>query len=241
MNKVELFKPVIRLYKPDETRKLCSFKVPQNKAGELFVDIKPESPLNNFRFIIELKNRLGKLLGYEIYSHFEGSDKMTGLYINVLDEYRQRHYFFGEILRLASIIQMLENKIKTFSIKSKETAIYFHSKYKFEPSITSFDERDRLLKNVADDTDPNFKDLALQAKELIERIKTPLQDDEKRRMCVNASAVLKEYISRALADSSTKQHKLKWPVDMKLTDKIVRENKDYLDSLFIKHGIDYKI
>ena len=241
MNKVELFKPVIRLYKPDETRKLCSFKVPQNKAGELFVDIKPESPLNNFRFIIELKNRLGKLLGYEIYSHFEGSDKMTGLYINVLDEYRQRHYFLGEILRLASIIQMLENKIKTFSIKSKETAIYFHSKYKFQPSVTAFHDRDKLLKTIADDKSPDFKDLSQRAKIFTEQIKNILSGEKQRSMCRPANELIKEYITRALSEKNIKQHQFGWTMDMTLTEETIKGNKDFFNALFAKHGIDYKI
>ena len=240
MNKINLVKPVLRLYRPDESEKLCSFCVPKNKAGEIFVNVKPGSFSNSYRFIIELRNKLGKLLGHECYSHFNNTDSMTGLYIEVLPEYRQKNYFFGEILRLASIIQMMENKVRTFSIKSKDTAIYFHSKYKFEPSVTSFKDRDELLKTLAEDTSDDFQGLAVQAKDLIGQINSPSSAEAQRTMCKQANELLKRYIKKATAKQDIK-HKFNWSMDMTLKDKTIMENKDYFNALFVKHGIDYKI
>lgn len=241
MNKINLVKPVIRLYRPDDTRKLCSFEVLENKAGNLFINTKKFTHDNNFRFIIELKNKLGHLLGFEHYSHFEGTESMTGLYINVNEEYRQRNYYLGEILRLASIIQMLENKVKNFSIKSKSTAVYFHAKYKFQPSVTAFHDRDKLLKTIADDKSPDFKDLSQRAKIFTEQIKNILSGEKQRSMCRPANELIKEYITRALSEKNIKQHQFGWTMDMTLTEETIKGNKDFFNALFSKHGIDYKI
>ena len=75
-------------------------------------------------------------------------------------------------MRLSSIIEILENKVKNFNIVSKDSAIYFHSKYKFKPNISSFKERDMLLKTVANNeqfADLREKAVALQSKILEEK------------------------------------------------------------------------
>ena len=119
MPKITPVKPFIRLYKPDETRKLCSFIVPENKAGELSINVKEDISGPDYKFLTELKNKSGQILGFENYSHFNNTDYMTGLLINVTPKYRRKNYFFGEILRLASIIQMLENNISV-ALDTKE-------------------------------------------------------------------------------------------------------------------------
>ena len=241
MIKVNSVKPSIKLYSPDEPRNLCSLIVPHNKAGELNVNVKEDSYGNGYRFIIELKNKFGKLLGFEQYTHFENTDYMTGLLINVIPEYRRKNYFFGEILRLASIIQMLENNIKTFSIKSKDTAIYFHAKYKFKPSVTSFQDRNKLLDTVAKDTAPAFKDIALKAKALADKISSQPSAAKQRNFSVEANKLFTQYINRSLKEKNINNHKFNWVMDMTLEQKNILENKDYFNSLFAKHGIDYEI
>ncbi len=241
MLKINPVKPTIKLYRNNETRKLCSFVVPENKAGELNVNVKEDIENGGHLFITELRNRLNKLLGFEHLSHYNNNDNMTGLYIYVDPEYRQKHYFFGEILRLASIIQMLENKIKTFSIVSKDSAIYFHSKYKFQPSVTSFSNRDKLLSTLVNDKAPDFKDLSLKGKELTEQIKNNPSPDKQRMYCNDANQLFSQYINRALSNHDIKSHKFDWVMDMKLTRENVFANKEFYNELFKKHGIDYKI
>ena len=59
-----------------------------------------------------LKNRLGKTLGSEEFNMDTKTGKAIGKMIVVEPEYRQKNFRFGEILRLSSIIMILENKIK---------------------------------------------------------------------------------------------------------------------------------
>lgn len=241
MLKINPAKPSIRLYKPDDTRKLCSFILSGNKAGVLNINVKEDPNGSGYRFIAELRNNIGKLLGFEHYAQFDKTDYMTGLLINVIPEYRRNNYFLGEILRLTSIIQMLENNIKTFSIKSKDSAIYFHSKYKFQPSVISFYDRDKLLETITQDTSPKFKDITLKGKELTEKIKYTLSTEKQRTFTQEANTLFAEYINRAMTENNSHLHQFHWLMDMALEQKTVLKNKEFFNSLFDKHGIDYKI
>lgn len=241
MIKVNTVKPSIKLYRPDETRKLCSLIIPENKAGELNINVKEDISGSDYKFITELKNKFNKLLGYEYFGYFNKNDYMTGLYMYVNPEYRQKQYFFGEILRLTSIIQMLENKIKTFSIVSKDSAIYFHAKYKFQPSVTSFSNRNKLLSTIVKDKAPGFEDLSLKGKELAERIKNNPSPEKQRLYCSEANQFFNQYINRALLEKDINSHKFNWVMDMTLTHENVMKNKEFYNRLFEKHGIDYKV
>ncbi len=241
MLKINPAKPSIRLYKPDDTRKLCSFTISGNKAGELNINVKEDPYGSGYRFITELRNKIGKLLGFEHYAQFDKTDYMTGLLINVIPEYRRNNYFLGEILRLTSIIQMLENNIKTFSIKSKDSAIYFHSKYKFQPSVISFHDRDKLLETLTQETSPKFEDITSKGKELEKTIKMTNSLEKQRNLSQEANKLFSKYINRAIKEKDFDEHKFHWFMDMALTQENVLKNKDYFNSLFTKHGIDYKI
>ena len=162
-----------------DSKKLCSFRILSNKAGELDLTVQPKLFGYNC-FISELKNRFNKLLGFEEFTLFNGTQNIDVFFIRVNNEYQRSRYNFGEILRLSSIIEILENKVKNFNIVSKDSAIYFHSKYKFKPNISSFKERDMLLKTVANNeqfADLREKAVALQSKILEENLpsaKAPL-------------------------------------------------------------------
>ena len=55
--------------------------------------------------------------------------EMHGIYIQTHERYRNNS--LAEILRLTSIITMLENNIQKFRIFALNTASGFHTKYKF--------------------------------------------------------------------------------------------------------------
>ncbi|MCM1010490.1 MAG: GNAT family N-acetyltransferase [Fusobacterium sp.] len=84
-------------------------------------------------FATEVKNSLGKIFGYERFHFKRGENVISGEYIEVLPEYRMKKFGLGEILRLASIMLMKENKSSEFNIYAKDTAIGFHTKYGFKP------------------------------------------------------------------------------------------------------------
>ncbi len=221
-----------------DSKKLCSFRIMSNKAGELDLTVKPKLFGYNC-FISELKNRFNKLLGFEEFTLFNGTQNIDGFFIRVNNEYQRCGYNFGEILRLSSIIEILENKVKNFNIVSKDSAIYFHSKYKFKPNISSFKERDMLLKTVANNE--QFADLREKAVALQSKIIEEKDSARQRDFCKEANELINEFIQKVLANKSEKEHPFNWVMRMTLTDENIMQNKDFFNVLFKKHGIDYQI
>ena len=80
MLKINPVKPTIKLYRNDETRKLCSFVLPENKAGELNINVKEDKSGKDYLFITELRNRLNKLLGFEHFSHHNNSENIPAFF-----------------------------------------------------------------------------------------------------------------------------------------------------------------
>ena len=119
-----------------------------NKAlGELTLSSKRDT----FRpewITTTIKNKMGKTIGKEIYELNPKTKYGMGSILYVLEEYRKKGFRLGELLRLSSIMEILKSGVSEFEIFSKESAIYFHSKYKFIPAITDPKERDNALKSV---------------------------------------------------------------------------------------------
>lgn len=236
-------KPIITNVAQGDTRKLCSFVVPENKFGKLYLDVKMPKAGYGHNFITELRNRFDKLLGYEEFAYFEGSPNMSGLFIRVNDEYKQKGFNFGEILRLSSIIEIMENKVKNFEIISKDTAIYFHAKYKFTPNL-AFSDRDKFLKTLSGDKSNGYEKFSQKAQDLADKLKIAKENadiPQQRKICAETNEVLGEYLDKVIAEKSQKQHPINYTMPMTLTDENILKNKEFFNQLFKKHGIDYNV
>lgn len=236
-------KPIITNVAQGDTRKLCSFVVPENKFGKLCLDVKMPKAGYGHNFITELRNRFDKLLGYEEFAYFEGSPNMSGLFIRVNDEYKQKGFNFGEILRLSSIIEIMENKVKNFEIISKDTAIYFHAKYKFTPNL-AFSDRDKFLKTLSGDKSNGYEKFSQKAQDLADKLKIAKENadiPQQRKICAETNEVLGEYLDKVIAEKSQKQHPINFTMPMTLTDENILKNKEFFNQLFKKHGIDYNV
>lgn len=195
------------------------------------------------RYKILLNNKIGKELGYEEFSINPKNKNIFGFFINVSKDYKKSKFRFGELMRLLSVMEMNENKANHIKIYSKDTAVYFHAKYKFVPSIISFEARDKSILAVANDSSPAFADLAEEAKKLYQEIESTKDDFEaQRNLCTTVNNLVQRYIERALKEPNPeKNHPFNWGMDMTLTKGKVQENKDFFNALYKKHGIDYKI
>ena len=234
-------KPIITNVSPTDTRKLCSFSVKNDILGKL--DLSTKAFSKGFgRLVLELKDCSSKLMASEDLSLYESFNEITGLNINVEPEYRHtanRNFRLGEILRLATIIEMLENNKNIFKIFSKDTAVYFHSKYKFEPDIKSFDERDKALKTISEDRSPCFEPLALTASDIIEQIKLSKSADAQRAFCADTNKLVKQYIDKS--QNNYKAHPFSYGFNMVLTRQNLYKNRSFYNDLYKKYGIDYTI
>ena len=192
----------------------------------------------------ELRNNVGQLLGKELFSLEEGNPKSMGLTMEVEQEYREKGFKFGEILRLSSIMMMVQNKIKEFEIYSKHSAIYFHSRYMFEPAITNFQERDSALQSIVKNCEgkEEYKEFQREAEEILENSFTHKDAKIQRNLCIKANMLLKKYIAKVLEKKSEyREHPFSTGITMKLTNDSIFTNKKYLNDLFKKHKIDYEI
>ena len=238
-----LVKPQWKNFMPGDTRRVFEdFQIQNNILGPLSLTIRDCHDGFN-RLVIEIKNAMGKIFGKEIISLEHNNNAMTGYNILVEPEYRQKGFHFGELLRLASIMEIIENKSPFIYIFSKETAVYFHGKYKFKPAIKAFEERNAALETIIQDKSPHFKDLSIKAQNIENQIKANKNNAEKQRnLTQKTNDIVREYIQRALEEPNPqKNHPFNRGMDMMLDAETIRRNKDYFNNLFIKHGIDYKI
>lgn len=229
----------------DALQKIPQIRVQNKYLGELFTESR-RSSVDRTLITTELKNRRNKVLGEEIYSLDTDTQTGAGLLIQTGKEYRQKScYKFGEILRLSSIMALLENKIKTFEIFSKNIAIYFHSKYKFEPAIKSFSERDSALRSIIMNSYKNgneYDQISIEAQKLLKNTESEPEPAKQREFCIQANALIKKYIQQVLATKNEyKKHPFDIGMRMLLTEKSILENKNFFNDLFKKHGIDYTI
>ena len=190
-----------------------------------------------------LRNNLGKTLGTEEFYMYEETGKASGAMIYVEPEYRQKNFRFGEILRLSSIMMMIENKIKEFEIFSKNTAIFFHNKYKFEPSIMTFSERSHALNDIIENckNKVEYEDIYKEASKLQKRELIETSPASQRELRTEVNNLLKLYMKRVAKKKDYNSHPFRFGMRMTLTEENIKENKDFFNELYKKHGIDYKI
>ena len=228
----------------DERKIFEPFSVNKDVIGDVFVDISKHYR-GEENLMIQIKNRLGKILGHELMSMDKDKSKQIfGFNIQVEEDYRRKKSFrIGELLRLASIMEMMENKSPHIKIYSKDTAVYFHTKYKFEPDITAFTERDLALQTIIKEKSPQFTDLKEKAEELFDEAIATIGDGPKQReLCQKTNAVLKEYIQRAVLEEKPDQkHPFINGFYMILKNETINKHKDFFNKLFEQQGIDYKI
>lgn len=209
--------------------------------GDLSVGIR-EYIDGSIRQIIEIKNAFNKVLGKEIISIENPQKPMYGFYIEVLPEYRKKDFRFGELLRITSVMEMLENKASQIEIKSKDSAIYFHAKYKFTPFEKNTDDSIRILKTIINDSTEPFSDLKNKAKVTLETLENNLHNPPVRQQLhIEINNLADEYIKRALKTPQPNYHSFDTAMYMKLTRENIEKNKDFYNNLWAKYGIDYKI
>lgn len=236
-----MIKPIINSFEDTSARKVCSLNIETPMLKNLKATVK-NCDCGGHQFITEIKNAYDKVLGFESFSMHENDPSILGLYIQVEPEYRNRHHL-GEILRLISIIELIENKARHLKIFSKNSAVYFHAKYKFMPDITQFKERDSVLKDIVANKTPFTKTEAIQASKILDDASITNSSETQRELCKQANDVINRYIKKvfSMGDKEYKKHPFSFGMNMMLTKKEILGNKDFFNELFAKHNIDYKI
>lgn len=229
----------------DSRKYFAPITVENKKLGNLKLVFEKPEDLRN-RCFIKLQNSSSELLGKEIISLQDDMKYIYGYNITVEPKYRKTgiksKYRFGELLRLGSVITMLKNKYKSIRIYSLNDAVYFHSKYKFEPAIEELNEAQKTLESIIKDTTTSFSDLRKTAQILLSKKPATTDFKQKDLFFGKVNALVKQYIERVLKEGNNGSgHTFDKGFDMILTQDTAYKESKFFNKLFKKHGIDYKI
>ncbi len=142
----------------------------------------------------------------------------------------------GEILRLASIVEMKENGIDKIIMESVPSAMPFHIKYKLTPSICIKNDLINVLKKIASSeySVGTFPEEA--AKILSDMLKNNFGN-------CNYYGEVNSLVAKYIRGNAGRWNvtKLDMQMPMSLTRSDVKKYASFYNKLFKKHGIDYKI
>lgn len=167
---------------------------------------------------------------YDIYNmlkDFSGSFMETDI--------NRRKQGLGELLRLASIIEMKENELTANKIFSKPEAVMFHYKYGFRPAVKDDSVSKKVLNDILGKTGDD--DIKQRADNLINAICKNGYIDETQ--CTQTNDIITDYIKRNVQKGLMPEFGEGF--DMVLTDKDIKANAGFYNRLFEKHQIDYSV
>ena len=102
----------------------------------------------------DLYDSKGVLKAYNTFNIDNSNKVLNGYWMRVVDPLEQQKHGYGEVLRLASIIDLMENNLKKIAIFSRNEAILFHYKYKFRPVLSGKDECMDVLNEISYEENP---------------------------------------------------------------------------------------
>lgn len=234
---------MLKLAKPNwnlsESVQLCSLKLEHSKLGQISANVHRVEG-KYLRFKSEIFNSTKEPIGFDEFSMIDmlhGS--MSDLYIESRKDLQGKDFGIGKLLRLISVMEMLKNKINVMKLYSVNTAVYFHSKFGFEPKISCAQERDAALFSIAEH--PAFKDLYSKAEQYSQNIASENSNPAEMRPKINS--LTKEFIDRVLklGKGEYKNYPFDWGMDMQLSDKKIGEMHEFYNQAYKDCGIDYRV
>ena len=238
---------MLRLTKPiwrtNDAVELCSFSVQHAHFGVIKANVRRMNG-KYCAYRSELLNSTNELLGFDEFSLISKNvGRMVDLKIETDKSLRNKDYKIGELLRLMSLMQLLKNQMNKIDLYSLAEAVYFHSKYKFAPNITRFDERDSLFKTIAEDKAANFEKFRAQANMALKKIDLFNEPEQQRSFCKSANVLGRQYIEEVLqkGHDEYKNHPFKMGMAMTLAMLDIMKNKELFNNKFKANGIDFEI
>lgn len=145
----------------------------------------------------------------------------------------------GSIMHLTHIISMLENQIDKIELYSMGNAIFFHSKFKFEPDISSFEDiTDFLVKEILlkRSKDTRFTKTISDTYNLF-------SNTSQKDKIEQGNKIIYDYLQTVnkLKLNNDDNFSIINGFDMVLTKDKVLQEKEYFNKLFKRFGIDYQI
>lgn len=162
---------------------------------------------------------------------------------------KNRNKGLGEILHLNNIMELLENKLKTIRVFSLAPAIFFHSKYKFEPTLTNYDDILEAMYTISTkdcSSLPRLQETVDEAAEVFDNVFAASSfNPQYGKNIKKANQILKDYINiinnTKLPPDIKEYYAFTNGITMTLSKESIIENKNFFNNLFKKHSIDYEI
>lgn len=209
--------------------------VKTNNDKVVYLESLPNKDFSNSQTLIT--NRWFNILGVHEYDMFQSLDSLEGYTIDVVNKKQKQG--IGEILRLASLIEMKENGIKEIRIKSIPKALLFHLKYKFKPSLNN---QSQLIKNVLTDiSKDNGADKTFS--ETAEKLLNDINKNGFNNRSQGYYGMINSFILQYAQGNSQRWRDtlIHNQIPLILTESDVKKHASFYNSLFKKHGLDYTI
>ncbi len=166
-----------------------------------------------------------------------------------MDSYsNNEHVGLGEIMRLTSIINVIENNLRKIQIFSLNEAIPFHLKYKFKPKIQTDDSMLDILNRIASSEEKKLSNYSQKAEEIFSDIFFNGSINQEHNYYEELPDFIISYVNKIREEKLPWNKTLNSPglnfkedLPMELTIQNIKDNKSFFNDLFAKHKIDYKI
>lgn len=225
----------IEFYKYDNLKFIRRIPVKDNNQKIVYLETLPNLDLGNSRTV--LTNKHFDILATHEYDMFGSFSLLDGHNMDVMPKHQKQG--LGEILRLASLIEMKENGLKKIKIESMAQALPFHIKYKFMPDL-NYDVLTikKILKEISEAKN-SIGNFAETAYKMLKDINQNAFINEKHNYFKEVNSFIVKY-ARANSRRWDKD-KLHSQIAMMLTEKDVKHYASYYNKFFKKHEIDYRL
>ena len=180
------------------------------------------------------KNQKTKKMGYHDYYLQLSNKELEGEYIEVEKDFRKQGV--GELLRLASIIEMNANNLDKMTLFSFAEAVKFHALYGFYPNAKSSETITSILTEIIEQN--KFQDLTCIASNMLDNINARGLKFLKPETQQKFNDFLAGFIARCPASDVPVLSK---GINMILTKEKIKSNADFYNNLFEKHKINFQI
>ena len=104
-----------------------------------------------------------------------------------------------------------------------------------------FGKTNKNDKTIINNAKEGFEEFRTEAEELLEESYRKNTPEIQRNLCKETNLLLEKYIEKIIKTDNYKKFPFRSGIRMILTREKIIQNKDFFNSLFAKHGIDYKI
>lgn len=187
-------------------------------------------------FVTKISDNKNNTLGSYDYKVHLPSKEINSGYIHTAGSYR--HKGIGEIMRLASLVELKENNMKAIELNALPEAIPFHYNYKFKSNVTQRFWAIKILKKICNN--PNIQEPHRQKadslrKHISQKSTWLLEKTKAKSVNYFIQNILKLYVS------NWQKSGFDIALPMILTRDNLNKYSSFYNKLLKAHGINYKI